>query len=594
MVRPLSCLRADAATSGRGGGRAGRFFGTDSSYRWAWNTPIVFSTVTPGVVYSAGNVLFRSDDRGGSWKAISPDLTSRVNRDTVRIMGKTIGRVNYSPGGGPAANPNLSATFGTITWIGESPLNGRVLYVGTDDGQVQVTRDGGTTWTNVTKNLPGLPPFNWVSTVLPSQHVAGRVYATFDGHFNNDERAYVYVSDDYGRNWRSITNGLPVASVFRIAEDPKSANVLVVGHVRGVHFSNDGGASWHSLSTNMPTIPVRSVVFHPRDDALILGTYGRGAWILDDVGPLRALTPEGVKSDALLVSITRGRQWNLSSLGPTYGSGEFYAPNPEFDPVISYYARDAASGAATITIRDGLGNLVRTLEGPAASGVNRVTWDMHMDSAMPAEAAAGGGRGGRAGGGGGGRGGGRGGGSAAGPLVLPGKYSVSIAIPGVSKSLRGELTVQGDASDGFSAAERRVRQDALMNVYRFQKALVAARTAAATLVGETGAIKRDVEPGGTDATIKADSLTERIARVHAELDRVLGIAGSLLRAIESFNSAPTADQRTHLSWALDDATAAVTALNRVSQTDIPALYSRYAKGTTPRIVPPVTLPVRTP
>src|SRR5579862_8875420 len=124
-----------------------------------------------------------------------------------------------------------------------------------------------------------------------------------------------------------MTNGLPTASVFRIAEDPKDANVLVVGHVRGVHFSNDAGATWQSLSTNMPTIPVRSLASQARDDALILGTYARGAWILDDVAPLRKLTAEGVKADALLVSVTRGRQWNLSSLGPTYGSGEFYAPN---------------------------------------------------------------------------------------------------------------------------------------------------------------------------------------------------------------------------------------------------------------------------
>src|SRR5439155_5486460 len=120
---------------------------------------------------------------------------------------KPVGRVNYSPGGGPAANPALSARFGSITWIGESPMNGRVLYTGTDDGQVHVTRDGGATWTNVTKNVGGLPPFTFVTSVVPSAHIAGRVYATFDGHFNNDEHTYVYASNDYGQTWRAIING---------------------------------------------------------------------------------------------------------------------------------------------------------------------------------------------------------------------------------------------------------------------------------------------------------------------------------------------------------------------------------------------------
>jgi hypothetical protein len=175
-------------------------------------------------------------------------------------MGKAVGKVNYSPGGGPAANPLLSSLFGAITWIGESPLDGRVIYTGADDGQVNVTRDGGATWTNVTKNIPGFrrspmpPPFCRRAS-------RRRVYATFDGHFNNDERTYVYVSDDFGRTWRSIINGLPTTSVARIAEHPRSANLLVLGHARGVHFSNDTGASWHSLSTNMPTIPTRAWSF---------------------------------------------------------------------------------------------------------------------------------------------------------------------------------------------------------------------------------------------------------------------------------------------------------------------------------------------
>ena len=338
--------------------------------------------------------------------------------------------------------------------------------------------------------------------------------------------------------------------------------------------------------TNMPTVPVRALVFQARDNALIAGTYARGAWILDDVGPLQTLTAAAVKSDALLVSITRGRQWRFSSLGPTYGEGVLYAPNPEFDPAISYYVRDGASGTATITISDAQGAKVRTLRGPAARGVNRVTWDMHMDSAIP-EADAAMGRGGRAGGGGGG--GGRGGGGAGGPLVLPGKYSVAITVPGVATMLHGELTVQPDPLDaGFLAADRRARQDTLMQLYGLQKTLVSARTAVRSLVGQADAIKQDLTRGGASgAAAKADSLTDRLTRLLTEVDRVLGIAGTLMRAIEGFNSLPTTDQHNQLAWAVDDATRAASTLNRTNQTDIPALYAQFAKGTAPRIVAPV-------
>jgi photosystem II stability/assembly factor-like uncharacterized protein len=516
QVRPLSCLTEDPRSRAR-------FVGSDSSYRWAWNTPIVFSKMTPGVVYAGGNVLFKSTNRGGSWTPISPDLTSRVNRDTIRVMGRAIGRVNYSPGGGPAANPSLSATFGSITWIGESPLDGRVIYTGSDDGQVQVTRDGGATWTNVTRNITGAPPFTFVSTVLPSAHVAGRVYATFDGHFNNDERAHVFVSNDFGRSWRAITTGLPLTSVFRIAEDPRDPNVLVVGHVRGAHFSNDAGARWQSLNTNMPTIPVRTVIFHPRDDALILGTYARGIWILDDVAPLRALTADRMQRGPQLVSVTKGRQWNVPSVLPIYGVAEYYAPNPELDPVISYYLRDAASGNATIRISDAQGSVVRTLSGPAASGLNRVTWDMHMDAANPDAPT-------------GGRGGGRGSAQGAGgPLVLPGTYRVSIEIPGVAPPLRGDLTIQSDPRDArFKMADRMERQTAMMTVYGMQKELSRARSA-------------------TDA------------RLRAEVDRLIGVTGTLLRSLESFNAAPSADHRQQIAWARADLTRLTAAMSSSSQ-----------------------------
>ena len=550
-------------------------FGNDPSYRWGWVTPIVFSSVTPNVVYSGANVLFKSTDRGGSWKPISPDLTKRINRDTIYIMGKAVGTVNYSPGAGTTANPLMTPLFGTITYIAESPLNGQVLYTGTDDGQV----------TDVTPKIPGLPPFTFTTSVTASHFAAGRVYATFDGHFNHDDGTYVYVSNDFGQTWKLIIDGLPKTSIARIVEDPRDGNVLVVGHARGVSFSNDGGEHWQSLNTNMPTVPVRSVVFQARDNSLVAGTYGRGVWILDDATPLERLTSEAVKRNAFLVSITRGRQWEIESLGPTSGEGLLYLPNPEFDPTISYFVRDGAASPATIVISNAQGQKVRTLNGPAARGLNHVTWDMHMDSAVPTVAGAGGGRGG---GGGGGRG--NAGGNGGGPLVLPGKYTVAITVPGVETTLSGSVNVESDPIDAkFSEHDRQVRQDAILQLYALQRTLVSDRAGARALEGDGESIKRDVSAGG--AAARADSLNVRVQHLAAEVDRLIGVAGTLMRTLESFNAAPTIDQRAQMVWAMDDATWAVGMLNHVIQSEIPALYAQAAKGSKPRSIGPLPLPV---
>jgi len=297
--------------------------------------------------------------------------------------------------------------------------------------------------------------------------------------------------------------------------------------VRGVHFSNDAGAHWQSLNTNMPTIPVRSVIFHPRDDALIVGTYARGIWILDDVAPLRVLTAERMQRGAQLVSVTKGRQWNVPSVLPIYGVAEYYAPNPEFDPVISYYVRDAANGGATIRIADGQGTVLRTLSGPANAGINQAVWDMHMDPAIPTTAT-GGGRGG----GGGGRGGGQG---AGGPLVPTGTYRVTVEIPGASAPLRGDLTVQADPRDrAFAAANRVERQNAMMTVYGMQKELARARATTDT-------------------------------RLRAEVERLIGVTGTLLRSLESFSSAPTADHKQQIAWARADLTRLTAAMSSTQQ-----------------------------
>jgi hypothetical protein len=362
---------------------------------------------------------------------VGPDLTAQVDPNTLEMMGAKVPPNALSRNDG-------SSPYGSMTSIGESPLDARVLYTGANDGTLQVTRDGGKSWTDITSKVSGLPPHTYVSTVLPSKYSVGRVYATFDGHYNDDYRPFVYVSDDFGQTWRSIAAGLPQTSVNRLREHPHNPNVLIVGHERGAHFSNDAGKTWTSLAltTNLPTVSVDDAIVHPRDNALVLGTHGRGIWILDDAGPLEALTPAALAEDAVLTPIAPARLFATYSPQAWFGTGVFFAPNPDFDAGINYYLRAAGSGPVSIEITDPYGAHVRTLQGPSARGLNRARWDLRAD--LPAAASTPGAGAGAAPQTGRGRGG------PVAALVAPGKYRVTLKIPGLSKELSGELVVQPD------------------------------------------------------------------------------------------------------------------------------------------------------
>jgi photosystem II stability/assembly factor-like uncharacterized protein len=550
----------------------------EDRYRWNWDTPMIVSTHDPKVWYMGAQVLFRSTNRGSSWQKISGDLTLDANRDTLKMMGAVVPPDALSRHDG-------QSSYGSLTTIGESPVNALVIYTGSDDGQVQRTRDGGKTWTNITKNIP-VPDQTYVSAVLPSKYKAGRVYATFDGHFTDEYNPYVFVSDDYGATWRSLAAGLPETSVNRIREHPTDQNVLVIGHSRGVHFSNDGGATWIPLTTNLPTVPVNDLVFQPRDNALVLGTHGRGLWVLDDVAPLQAFTPAALSAAATLVPIQAARLMSTHSPQAWYGAGEFFAPNPDWNGVIEYHLRDAATAPATITVRDAAGKLVRTLSGAAARGVNRVVWDLRydppLDSANQA-AAAGAGRGGRGGGGRGGppaavpvgfpAGGGGRGGAALGPLVMPGRYSVRVAIPGVAAPLTGSIVVAADPLPAFSAAERAARQQTLMRIYEWTKTIGAARGKARALFAQ-----RETIPAEVNAGARGDSIAVRITRLATNLDRAYAAVNALRGPIEGWSGVPTVDQRTALENAISDGQKEIRELNRLVSTDIPALYRAAGKA----------------
>jgi photosystem II stability/assembly factor-like uncharacterized protein len=508
--------------------------------RWNWNTPIVMSSFDPRTIYIGAHMLFKSPDRGTTWKAISPDLTADVDRESLEMMGARVPERALSRHDGVTS-------FSTLTTIGESPLDARLLYTGSDDGRLSVTRDGGQTWTTANERIPGLPPQTYVSSVLPSRHAAGRVYATFDGHYDDDYRAYVYVSDDYGHTWRSIAAGLPAASVHKLREHPRNARLLFVGHERGIHFSIDGGATWSPLNLNMPTVPVDDILIHPRDNDLVAGTHGRSIWILDNISSLEALTPDAMRSDAFLVPPARARLLSIYTPQAWYGAGQYFAPNPDFNAAIDYYLHDGSKDEIRVTVADARGTTIRTMTGTGRAGLNRASWDLRMAPPVPDaqhEAPSAGGFGG----------------PAQGPLVLPGVYTVTVGAAG--RSLKGELRVEGDPRVTFSDADRRTRQTALLNLYALQKSLSAARVAGATAAGQLDT------PGGRGITSSRADAASRLTRVQGDLVAQFNAVTGLSRAIEGYSGLPTADQRRQIDGAFDEAGKAIEAMNLLLNSDV--------------------------
>ena len=238
-----------------------------------------------------------------TWEEISPELTHAIDRAELAIMGVL--------GSEPMMSANDGqSSYGNLETISESPLDARLIYVGSDDGKVHVTRDGGSTWTDVTGNLPGLPARTYVSRVLASGSDEGTVYATFDGHRNDDFAPYVYVSTDFGQSWRPIVDGLPETSVNVIAQHPRSPDLVFVGNEVGVYFSIARGDRWVQLDNNLPTVPVDDIKIHPRENDLVLGTHGRGIYIMEDITPLERLTTEVLAADVHLFPVRVATSYN--------------------------------------------------------------------------------------------------------------------------------------------------------------------------------------------------------------------------------------------------------------------------------------------
>ncbi len=340
----------------------------DHRYRFNWDAPIHISPHDPNTVYWGGNVLFKSADLGYSWEVISPDLTTddpEKQRDS----------------GGEIYNDNTAAEFHTtILTIEESPIEAGVIWVGTDDGNIQITRDGGATWTNVRDNVRGLPEFAWIAKIEASSHDAATAFVAVDNHRLDDFAPYVFVTRDYGRSWRNLAEGLPQTDYVKVVrQDPVESDILYVGMELGIYASWDAGETWVSIRNDLPPVSVRDIQIQRRDNALVIGTHGRGAFVLDDLTPLQQL-PAALASGAHFFDPRRATRWQMANRDASMGQRSYRAPNPPSGASLYFHLATQPSGPVSVAVADASGAAVRDIRVREPHvGVNRVVWDLRHE-----------------------------------------------------------------------------------------------------------------------------------------------------------------------------------------------------------------------
>ena len=503
------------------------------SERYNWDTPFIISPHSHTRLYFAGHKLFKSDNGGDDWTAISGDLTRHLDRNALPVMGKIWGP-------DAIAKNQSTALYGNASALSESPKKAGLIYVGTDDGLIQVTEDDGKNWRKIDK-IPGVPENSYVTRVLASRHDENTVYALFNNHQNGDFKPYILRSTDKGRTWTSITGKLPErGSLYAIAEDSVDPNLLFVGTEFGLWFTQDGGQRWTQLKGGLPTIAIRDIAVQRIENDLVLATFGRGFYVLDDYAPLRTAKRDTLVQtlsmmfpvkDALMFS-----RWT-SSFGGSQGASFFTAPNPAYGATFTYYLKEAprtlkqtrqqaerrserekqpfhypsiaelraeseeTPPAVIFTVTDSEGKIVRRMTAPATAGIQRATWDLRYTPPVIRNLPAGG-----PGGPGGGPpaepGEGFGNRGPEGPLVMPGKYTVTMAVRvnGVTTPVAGQQTfnVTVEGREGMSGSDLATLSDFQRKVSALQRSVAASIEVANEAKSRIGLLKRSAQEAPVD------------------------------------------------------------------------------------------------
>jgi photosystem II stability/assembly factor-like uncharacterized protein len=610
-------------------------------YRFQWDSPLAISAFDPKTIYYGGNYLFKSTDRGDTWTRLGSDLTTGQDRDKLPIMGKVPDQYTISRHDGAQSWP-------TITTISESPLNKDVLYAGTDDGNLQVTRDGGKSWKNVAENAKGVPKGTYVSRVVASRHAEGTAYATFDGHRGNDFNVYVYMTGDYGATWKPIRHGLPddQGTVHVIREHHRNPKLLFAGTEHGLFVSSDQGGHWMRLKLNLPTVPVDDIAIHPRENDLVVATHGRSLWILDDITPLEQMTDAAAGQELHLFDVRPATEWRIANRSGSTGQKVFFGPNAPNGALIDYTLKSKADEKERvhISIVDKDGKEVREIDGTKDAGINRVVWDLKTRSVTEARRgaaaaaatapattppAAGAAAGATVAataeaaaaaaapaaseteseqGGGGGFGGFTGG-----LRVEPGEYTVKV-IAGKNEAST-KVVVEDDPRIAISAEDRAARRQALDKLAQMagtsaaaRRSITGLRTAVNTYVESwkaPSAVKppESVQKAAQDLLKKAEDTCRKLATPQqcGERAQSLGNAGpplvytpppvsqritQLLGGIENYAAAPTSWQLEQVKLLQSMLADAGGAARKLAQEDLPALNKLMNDAGVPHITIP--------
>jgi len=539
-------------------------------YRFNWNAPIVLSPHDKNTVFFGGNVLFKSADFGKSWEQISTDLTTN---DPEKLK----------DAGGPIAIENTSAEYhSTIITVAESPIQKGHIWVGTDDGNLQVTTDGGKTWNNLIRNFQGVPANSPVSHVEPSRVSAQTGYISFDRHMFDDFRPYIYKTTDGGKSWSAVAGNLPAKAYVQIVrEDPKNPALLYAGTEIGLFASYTGGREWIPLNLkNMPNVAVHDIVVHPRENDLIVATHGRSVWILDDITPLQRMTSTIVNSNAHLFPVRPGMRF--ASFFTRYGIGDkvFTGPNPPYGALITYYLKDKLDDKATfkIQILDESGKLVQELNRPSREkGLNRVAWNLRYGGAEvrrppSAEETAFGG-------------------PPRGPQVLPGTYTVKLTVG--DKLFSESVDVRLDPTINVALADLQAQLDLQMKLRDMQSATNTALRFLDSIeeqLKHTETTVKNLNKEPDKELIKAledykkqiVALEDRLVRRSEGLgfpgrSQITNRVGDLFFSVDGTNAAPTPYQRQYFQELLPEYRERMTEANRFIKDTIP-LWNEKLKG----------------
>ena len=543
--------------------------------RFNWNTPIALSPSDPATLYIGAQFLFRSRDHGQTWQRISPDLTTNDPQ-----------KQKQEQSGGITVDNSAAEMHTTVYSISESPLAAGQIWVGTDDGNVQLTRDGGEHWTNAVANVPGLPKSSWVSWVQASSYAAGTAYATFDRHTFGDMAPYLYVTTDFGKTWTPLVTAKDAKGIrgyaHVIREDTVDPDLLFLGTEFGLWISVDKGAHWAQFKGgHIPTVAVRDLVIQPRDNDLVLATHGRGIWIVDDITPLRHLTPELASQDAAFISARPVQQRIEAQGGWPSGAAAFSGDNPATGAVITYYQRRRPLfGKLKIEVVDSSGKVVGELPASTRRGLNRVVWTMHLQPphVPPAVQLAQSGT--------------------QGPRALPGNYTVRLEQNGQTYETR--ITVGLDGRVKWSLADRRAQYEAALQVSTLfnDESILFARIAGLReqieAANEGRAENDPVHHKLEDLDEKLDGLRRKIVAtteggaITGE-ERLREHTDQLYGAITSWDGPPSAYQLDNSRALRAQLTDVDAEFNHITSTDLPPVNKALQnKGGHALTVPPPT------